>query len=326
MKSSRRLAVALGLVLALAGCQKQDDATFQGYVEADLVFVGPDDAGRLVSLAVDEGSHVTQGQPLFAVDDTLEVAARDQAKHTVEEAKARLDRLEAAQKRPEEINVLRATVERFKAALDLSQLELDRQQKLYSQGNTSKATLDTAQATRDQNKAALAEAQRQIVVGELASHEYDIASARQAVQAANSLLAAAEERLSRRRLAAPAAGTVEEVYFRAGEVVPAGRPVVSILPPGNLKVRFFVPEGVLPRVKAGDRVRVTCDGCEKPMTARIFFIAREAEYTPPVIYSLEERAKLVFMIEARPDDPMRLRVGQPVSVTLEREGGNAGSP
>ncbi|MDJ1158384.1 HlyD family efflux transporter periplasmic adaptor subunit [Chelatococcus sp. SYSU_G07232] len=311
-----RLLRLLVLTGGLLGCQESGQSVFQGYVEANLVFVGPDDPGRLVALSVAEGDRVEQGQILFSVDDTLELAARDQAKAALAEARARLERLQAAQKRPQEIEVLRATEARARVALELSQTELERQQKLYAQGNTSKANLETAQATRDQNRAALEEVQRQIVVGELASHELDIAAARQAVDVAEGQLVAAEQRLSRRTLAAPAAGTVEQVYFRPGEVVPAGRPAVALLPPANLKVRFFVPQALLPRIAPGGVVSVTCDGCAGGLTARISFIAREAEYTPPVIYSLEERAKLVFMIEARPDEPTKFRVGQPVSVML----------
>ena len=99
-------------------------------------------------------------------------------------------------------------------------------------------------------------------------------------------------------------------------MVPAGRPVLSILPPGNIKVRFFVGEAMLPKIALGDSIEVTCDGCRAGITAKVSFIARAAEYTPPVIYSLEERNKLVFMVEARTDTPDGLRVGQPVSVAL----------
>jgi HlyD family secretion protein len=112
------------------------------------------------------------------------------------------------------------------------------------------------------------------------------------------------------------AGTVQQVYFRPGEMVPAGRPVPAILPPGNLKVRFFVPEPVLPQVAYGETITVRCDGCAN-QSARVSFIAKSAEYTPPVIYSLEERNKLVFLIEALPEQPDKLRVGQPVDVLLD---------
>ena len=113
--------------------------------------------------------------------------------------------------------------------------------------------------------------------------------------------------------------TVEQIYYRPGETVPAGRPVVALLPPSNLKFRFFAPQGVLPELKIGETVGVSCDGCEKGLAAKVSFIARSAEFTPPVIYSLEERAKLVFLIEARPEQPEKFRVGQPVTVTLPQE-------
>jgi HlyD family secretion protein len=136
------------------------------------------------------------------------------------------------------------------------------------------------------------------------------------LRTAKARLNSSQTRLARRKLVSPVSGAVQQIYYRPGEMVPAGRPVVSILPPGNIKVRFFVGEPVLPTIALGDTIEVTCDGCEKPIPARVSFIARSAEYTPPVIYSLEERNKLVFMIEARTDRPEGLRVGQPVSVAL----------
>ena len=127
---------------------------------------------------------------------------------------------------------------------------------------------------------------------------------------------AARTRLTRRKLSSPVAGAVQQIYYRQGEMVPAGRAVVSIIPPGNVKVRFFVPQAVLPTISLGDPISIACDGCETNFTGHISFIAAAAEYTPPVIYSQEERSKLVFLIEARPVDEGKLRVGQPVSVEI----------
>ncbi len=121
-------------------------------------------------------------------------------------------------------------------------------------------------------------------------------------------------------MASPVTGSVQQIYYRPGEVVPAGRPVVSLLPPGNIKVRFFVPETVLPKIALGDAVTIRCDGCKADVTAKVSFISRTSEFTPPVIYSLEERSKLVFLIEARTDTPADLRVGQPVDVRLAERG------
>ena len=111
-------------------------------------------------------------------------------------------------------------------------------------------------------------------------------------------------------------GAVQQIYFREGETVPAQRPVLSIMPPGNMKVRFYIPETDLPKLSVGEEVRVSCDNCAADLTAKIYFIATAAEYTPPVIYSLDERNKLVYLVQARPLRPDALRVGQPVSVFL----------
>jgi HlyD family secretion protein len=157
---------------------------------------------------------------------------------------------------------------------------------------------------------------RQIAVGRLSAREEDIAAARQSLAAALARQTASATKLARRKLVSPVSGAVQQVYYRPGEMVPAGRPVLSILPPGNIKLRFFVAQALLPKIALGDSVEVTCDGCT-PLTARVSFIARSAEYTPPVIYSLEERNKLVFMVEARPEKPDGLRVGQPVQVALK---------
>jgi HlyD family secretion protein len=146
---------------------------------------------------------------------------------------------------------------------------------------------------------------------------YDDAEA--ALRQAKANLDWSQTRLGRRNAYSPSEATVEQIYYRPGETVPAGRPVVALLPPGNLKIRFFAPQAVLPKINYGQTVGVSCDGCENGLTAKVSFIARSAEFTPPVIYSLEERAKLVFLIEARPDHPEKFRVGQPVTVTVPQE-------
>lgn len=146
---------------------------------------------------------------------------------------------------------------------------------------------------------------------------YDDAEA--ALRQAKANLGWSETRLARRNAYSPADGTIQQIYYRPGETVSAGKPMLALLPPQNLKFRFFVPEPLLPEIKYGETVTVSCDGCEKGLTAKVSFIARSAEYTPPVIYSLDERAKLVFLIEARPVEPEKFRVGQPVTVTLPKE-------
>jgi HlyD family secretion protein len=137
-----------------------------------------------------------------------------------------------------------------------------------------------------------------------------------ALRSAEARLNSARTRLERRRVASPVTGTVQEVYFRVGEMVAAGRPILSILPPDNTRVRFFVPQAVLPGLHIGDRIAVICDGCPGLLYARINFLSAQAEFTPPVIYSQEERSRLVFRVEAIPEDAAAFRVGQPVTVKL----------
>ncbi|QJP12434.1 HlyD family efflux transporter periplasmic adaptor subunit [Starkeya sp. ORNL1] len=309
-------ALAIAAALALAACGESGPPRFQGYAESDLIFVGPDEAGRVIALYVDEGAQVKPGDKLFEVEADMQEADVASAKANLAQAQAQLDNLQAATQRPEEIAVLKASERRAATALDMSRIELGRQAELTAKKVGSQAALDDAQHTFDQNQAALDEIRRQIDVGNLAARDQQIAAAEHAVGMAQANLAAAQTRLDRRKLAAKVEGSVETVYFRPGELVPAGRPVVSILPPNLIKVRFFAPEPDLPRFRMGTKVSVTCDGCSKPIPATVSFIAASAEYTPPVIYSLDERAKLVFMLEARPDDANALRPGQPVTVEV----------
>lgn len=310
-------AFVMSLALLLAACGNSGNGKLQGWVEGDFVFVGPDEAGRVETLAVREGDSVTAGAPLFAVDADLQTAEANTAAAQVAEAQARLKRLEASQQRKEEVAVLEAQEKRAEAMLQLSTAELERQQQLTARAVGTQAALDTAKANFNRDKAALDEIRRQITVAQLSAREEDIAAARQTLAAAQARRTSADTKLARRKLVSPVSGAVQQIYYRPGELVPAGRPVVSLLPPGNIKVRFFVGEAMLTKVALGDAVQVTCDGCREPVNAKVSFIARAAEYTPPVIYSLEERNKLVFMIEARTDKPDGLRVGQPVNVALE---------
>src|SRR5436190_7328022 len=250
-----RTIVALAVAVALVGCEKPREAGFQGWVEADVLFVGPDEAGRVETLAVREGDDVMKGAPLFSLDSELQAADVRTASAQVAEARARLARLESAQQRREEVAVLEAQERRAQSAVALSTAELERVQTLFNRGGiASQAQLDIAKANASRDQAALEEVRRQITVARLASREEDIAAARESLAAAEARRSAAETKLGRRRVAAPVAGTVQQLYYRPGEMVMAGKPVIALLPPGNIKVRFFVNEATLPKVKFGDLV------------------------------------------------------------------------
>src|ERR1700716_1884981 len=174
-----------------------------------------------------------------------------------------------------------------------------------------KADLNMTMATLANAKQSFARAQQLARTGAGTQKDFDAAEA--ALREAEARVNTSQTRLARRSVAAPVTGSVQQVYFRPGEMVTASRPIL-VLPPGTIKVRFFVPQTVLPRIAYGEAVTVRCDGCTGDLTAKVSFISKTAEFTPPVIYSLEERAKLVFLIEALPTEPGNLRVGQPVDV------------
>ena len=314
MERSRWL-LPLFIALLLGGCDDRVETAWQGYMEARLLLVGPEQAGRLVDLAVEEGVQVAAGAPLFGLDAALQQAQLEEAAGRLEEARARLANLLAQQQRPEEIEVLVARRRQAQAGLDLATQELRRTRELFQRGVIAKSRLDQAEATFRESQAGLQQVEQQIQTGRLTARVQEIAATRAAVEAAEAMVAQAQVRLERRRVAAPAAGVVQEVLFRPGEMVTAAQPVVALLPPERLRVRFFVPEPLVSRLRLGQTVAVRCDGCTADLRARISFVSREAEFTPPVIFGPTERAKLVFMAEATPEGATAaLLPGQPVTV------------
>lgn len=307
---------ALLLVLPLAGCWPGgEEADFNGYVEADLVHVGAQETARLVSLAVARGDNVDEGQRMFALDSEAAEAALAEAAARLAGAEAELADLQTGQ-RPEEIAVIEARREEVLANLEAAQRDYARRETLHSERVVSDATIDETQARFRSLQAQLAQIDREIETARLPARPDRIAAAEAAVEAARASLRGAEARLDRLSGEAPNASRVEETFFEPGETVPAGQPVVSLLPDGALRVRFFVPQQRLSQIAVGDALRIGCDGCAESIEATVTFVARDAEFTPPVIYSVNARDKLVYMVEARPAAAGPLKVGQPVDVRL----------
>ena len=243
-----RIIFLLPVLAALAACGQNGNQNFQGWIEANLIFVGPDENGRIEVMKVREGDSVAKGSLLFSLEADLQKA----------------DELSA------------------RAALENARAAFSRAEQLVKTNSGTQKSFDDAQA---------------------------------ALREAEAKLNSAQTRLTRRSIVSPVSGVIQQVYYREGELVVAGRPILAILPPGNVKVRFYISQAMLPRITIGDTVAVHCDGCGA-QNAKISFIAKQAEYTPPVIYSEQERSKLVFLVEALPEKPAEMRVGQPVSVTI----------
>lgn len=289
---------------------------WQGYADADYIQVSPTLTGRLVTLSVHRGEQVKAGAPLFTQDDADDRAARDAAAARLAQARAQLDNLASASRETEilqaqaDLNDLLATRERIAR-------DLGRNQALLRTGAATRQTVDQQQADLASASAKVAAARAKLEqMQSPTGRKYEIAAQAAAVAQAQAALAQADWQLQQRHVAAPMAGLVADTFAEPGETITAGTPVLELLPPQNILVRFFVPETALATVHVGQPLAIGCDQCGGGLTATISFVAPQPEYTPPVIYSESTRDKLVYLVEARPPaaQAMRLKPGQPVDV------------
>jgi HlyD family secretion protein len=311
----RTFVLLLAAVMLATGCSRPVASGYQGYLEGEFIHIGSPLAGRLETLATQKGARVVAGAPLFALERNAELAAQREAADRLRSAQARLEDLRKGARAPE-LAALQARLEQARAAADLSARELVRQEELFKTGAIAASELDRGRLTHERNLKAIDEPKAQLATAQLGGRTDAIAAAEAEVAAARSARERADWAVDQKSQAAPRAALVYDTLYREGEFVVLGAPVVSLLPPENLKVRFFVPEADFAALKAGDRVRVTLTG-RPPLEARINYLSPKPEYTPPVLYNRDNRAKLVFMIEAAFDgDAARdLHPGQPVDVS-----------
>jgi len=296
---------ALAFALPLGACGETAERGWLGYAEGENAFIAPPQPGWVTSLDVARGEAVAVGDVLFTLDATRELAARDTARAAIHAAQAEIEGAQAAG--------AGAAAARAEAQAETarSEREFERQQGLVDIGASPRRELEQAEAALQSARARISGALAQ---GAQAGAQRSAAEAR--VAEAEAALATAEFNLAERTVTARVAGVVEDIYFRAGEYAGAGAPVLSILPPQNIYVRFFIPEEDVAGLAPGDAVTLSCDGCPDNLTATISFIAQEVEFTPPVIYSVGNREKLVFKAEARAEGGLALRPGLPVDVRL----------
>lgn len=310
----RRRSTAL-MSLAMVACTpRADDAAMSGYAEAELVYVAPSAAGTLQSLAVQRGDQVKKGQLLYALDADAELLGKQAAQARSERAQAQAENLRKG-RRPAEMAAIDQQLAQAQAALVASSSALQRDQQLVNQGFLSPLRLDELIAARDRDTARVRELQAQRLLATQGSRSDELAAAAAESRGAVSDVALTAWREAQKRREAPADAIVFDVMYRPGEWVNAGAPVVALLPPGALKLRFFVPEPALAQAAVGNEVALACDGCAAGLRARIRWVSPQAEYTPPVIYSNASRSKLVFAVEATPlEAAAALKPGQPVNV------------
>ncbi len=302
----------LPILLLLIACGDTGDSVLHGYVEVEPIYLAANTGGYLKQLFVRRGDEVKMGQSIFVLEDGLERVQLAESEAHLVQAKAQAADLATGQ-REDEIVASEALLRAAQIKTDQSKREFQRQQQLLARHLIAENVVDVARATRDADQAHVSELQARLRVGRLAARDQQRVAAQANIQVSEAQRDARHWQLDRRILKAPIHAHVEQTFYRVGEWIPMGVPVVELLDTSAIKIRFYVPEPQLQQYAPGKKIQILCDGC-KPQFALVTYQSNQAEFTPPVIYSRENRAKLVYLVEAKPDFTTQLRPGQPVDV------------
>ena len=302
---------ALGIAL-LAGCSG-DDKKHLGYVEVEWVYVSAPQAGWVVEQTVETGTRVAAGDLLFRLEADEQEATLAQADAQLQQARAEAENLSTGARQPE-IEAREARLAEARARLSRAERDLARILPLVEQGIEPASRGDQVKAEAEMARAAVKALEREVEVARLAARPGQREAAGAATAAAQAQRDIAAYRLSERSVSARKAGRIKEIFLREGEYATPGAPVVALLPDDGYKARFFVHQSELPALTVGGEVSISADGLSTPVSARITYIAAEAEFTPPVIYSKDTRGKLVFLVEAALPEGTGLHPGLPVEV------------
>lgn len=303
-----------GLIALLPGMGTTLPPSWSGYVEANYVYVAPVSGGRLASVLVEDGAWVEAGAVLFALDTTQQQAALRAAEARVAAAEANAENL-ASGSRAEEVDVIRASLAKAEADLSLARSQSERSDKLLAEGLVPQAKADADRAHLAAARAQVAQLAAQLKVAELPARDPQRLAAEAGLAAAEADADQLRAVLADRTVTAPVAARVERVYFDDGEMAGAGMPVLSLQPAGALKVKFYVPGPERGDFAIGDVLQVSCEGCPEGISASLSYLAADPQFTPPVIYSRDERNRLTFLAEATLTGDAVLPPGQPVSVS-----------
>lgn len=307
------MAWVFGLLAALVpGLAADPGPRFNGYVEIDYLYVAPLAGGRITTVLVSEGQRVLAGEVLVSLDASQQQAALLGAEAQVAAAEAALRNLETGG-REDEIAVARANLMQAEADLQLAHETAARSARLFEQGIVPQSRRDQDQTALNVAEARVAQLAAQLKVIELPARDAQQQQAEANLAAARANAEVARIALAERDVMAPVAGQVEKLFYSAGEVDAAGGPLLSLRPGGALKVKFYVPETTRSAYPVGSVFRVSCDGCRDGITATLSYLAADPQFTPPVIYSRDERQRLSFLAEADITGAV-LPPGQPVTL------------
>ena len=290
-----------------------------GYVEGNYVEIAPVATAQILALPVTSGDRVASGQTLVALERRDAEIALAQAEAALSRAESQLADLRQG-KRPEEIRVIEASLASARAQAEEARRTADRLLGLAGRGVATETQRDDAATAAAVAEARVTEIEANLAVAQLPARPDEIAASEAALREATAARDHARWQLEKRDLTAPSGGVVTDIIRRPGEIAVAGQPVLALLPDGAIRLRLYVPEADIARVAPGDRLALSCDSCPPGLAATVSYIADGPEFTPPVIYSVDSRQKLVYLVEATPAEGSGLKPGQIIDVGLPESG------
>jgi len=311
--------IALLCLLSQFGCEEKSDA-YQGYIEGEYRCISTQSSGYLSALHVTRGQDVEKDAPLYSLSNDALHLQVNQAEANLAAARGELSDAQTGLRIPE-IAELQAGVDAIKVDVERLKLERMRQEQLAVSGSTAQRFLDEARLREERAIKDLEQARLGVENAKLGGREGRILALEAQVTARQTLLGIATWNADQMSVSAPVSGRIEALIYKTGEWIPAASPVIKMLSPEDILVYFFIPETDLTAIKTGMRVELRFDGLDAPRYASIIKVSSSPEYTPPVIYSRENNARLVYRIEGRldPADATLSHPGQPVQVRTVSE-------
>ncbi|KTC78199.1 HlyD family secretion protein [Legionella brunensis] len=311
----QRLLFLILIALVIVGCGRTQKYSYQGYVEGENVYLASPNSGVLKQLFVQRGEQVKKGQVLFQLDEDPQALVIQQNKADLLQAQKTLHDLEKPRRNPE-IEAIKAQIAQTDARLKLAEIRVHRMEELYKKNAIDKDSVDAAVARYKELQQLKTQYESNLALARLGSRDEQIKAQQAEIISLTAKVKEAQWQLDQKRVYAPKSGYIYDTYYRVGEFVGSQQAVLSLLPPENVRVQFFVPVEALAQLELGQRIQFLCYGCHDSSTAIINYISPEAEFVPPLVYSRENRDKLVFRIKARIEHPQKFKPGQPVTVTF----------
>jgi HlyD family secretion protein len=312
---SYKFGLVLFFITLLFGCHRSEHQ-YQGYIESDTIYLSEPFSGILKHRYVHRGEYVKQGQLLFEIDPEPELFKLSQAKATVAQGEQTLRDLEQP-RRPPEIDAIKAQLMQVDAEIALATLRLKRNQTLFNKKVIAPDTLDASQEYLKERLAVKMQMEANLALAMLGARTNQIAAQKEANKALEAERELAQWSVAQKKLTAPKAGFIFDVYYGEGEFVTAASPVAALLSREDIYLEFFVPLRDLHDLKLGKAITYYYLQHSEARQAQIVYVSPKAEYMPPLVYSNDNFDKLVYRVKAKLLDANDVFPGEPVTIQVE---------